>query len=544
MLQIILGAISSDDINITVIPIQNIPPKVNAGNDINMSVNQTYKIIGNATDSDGQIVSYEWKENGTILSTTSTLDYIPYTTGIHTLTFTAKDDYNDTSSDDVNITVNPIMQEIELCNGVSAYVNMKYKLGMLLNDGLVQGNVISQKNNFVGATLCGDFHEYNSSNNILTSLKNKAFPSAKSIIINNNPDGSIKAKYELQNINKQAYAELKSILENSGNTDFSNYIDYTSFPTSKNLYIDLYIKYIDSSTVYLITAISDNLDTNLTKELKVLVDYGTIASSGIDNLDAKTDVFKSYKYHLKTDVLFVMDDSGSMSDEQSAAAKAIVDTFGPEMKSKGVDWKATVIGTENGRDYTDKYISDPCENNITKLASQLKLGTNGGDEVGLKIAYNYLSNGDITVRPNSRLSIIYISDEPAHSKLNELGGTDFRDSYFVENNIKLNVIIQEQYSNNNNLAYAMANATGGEIANIYNYENGYDTMMQKVANNAAGASSQIILTETPIVPSIQLAINGVMKNTGWEYDIKNKTIIFDALSIPLDTDTITVTYNY
>lgn len=527
----------------------NQAPNVNAGADKQMQTGETISLLGTASDSDGTINSnsYEWRDsNNLIVATTASFDYTATTEGDFHFTFSAMDDDNAKSSDTVKVTVKNIAvnppKEITLCNNKSAYINTLYSLGMNINSTTAHGSVFSKNNNFTGAVLCGEFNNALSSSDVLNTLKNNAFPTATTVITNNGEDGSIKAQYGLLNANLQSYAQLKSILEAAGESDFSQYIDYALFPTVQNLYIDLYVKFVSVSEVYVIVTVSSQ-DENNVDDLNNLIDKRTIGESNIQT--SKTDNFIYQTNTLQADILFVMDDSGSMSAEQAAASSAIITTFGTAMSSKGIDWKATVIGTERNRDYLNKHINDPSENNISKLSSQLRLGTFGGDEVGLLKAYTYLTNGDIAVRANSKLSIVYISDEIAHTRLNELGGiNDINNSYFVQNNIKFNVIIPENLSNNNNLAYQMANKTAAEVANIYNYTNGYNAMMQKIADEAAGSASQIILTQTPIIASIQVSINGVVINSGWIYNSSSNAIVFDALNRPNNGDTLNISYNY
>lgn len=262
---------------------------------------------------------------------------------------------------------------------------------------------------------------------------------------------------------------------------------------------------------------------------------------------AKTDTF-TYENDgngsRMADILFVMDDSGSMGSIQNGVATSVSSTFGTVMANFGIDWKATVIGTERSRSYLNRFINDPSINDIAKLSSQLKIGTFGYDEVGFLKAYQYLSNADITVRSGSKLSIVYISDEIAHTTLAELGGiTDINDSYFVQNGIKVSSIIKPSLQNSSNLAYNMANATGGIVADI-NVPN-YDILMTQIAENAAGTASKIQLTEVPCdVNEIEVLINGVVATTGWIYNANTNTIIFDTSSTIQDQDTVTVNYKY
>ena len=83
----------------------NILPTAYAGPDKVVEVNRPVSIIGNGTDIDGTIVSYEWKKGDVILATTASFNYTPQTVGIDTLTLTIIDDDGGTASDSTNITV-------------------------------------------------------------------------------------------------------------------------------------------------------------------------------------------------------------------------------------------------------------------------------------------------------------------------------------------------------------------------------------------------------------------------------------------------------
>ena len=239
-----------------------------------------------------------------------------------------------------------------------------------------------------------------------------------------------------------------------------------------------------------------------------------------------------------------------MSEEQAAAIEAIGRTFSAAVAKYNLDWKATVVGTENGRNYSS-LISNPSENNISKLAEQLQVGTNGGDERGLKEAYDVLSNNLVTKRTGSSMSIIYTSDEWDHSTLNEFGETDedFSDSYFVQNNIKFNTIIPEDNTYEegnlrvNDNAYKMSLATGGDTANLRNYQSGYDAMMENAVRNAVAKSSSVKLQYPALASSITVFVDG-NKVTTWEYDPSENAIVFPASSMPAVGTTVEVVYSH
>ena len=540
--------------NIPCTVIGNQQPVAEAGQTQNVSEGSTVQLDGSASfDPDQNPLTYKWKLVSKPTNSNASLSDANITNpvftadqqGSYTFELIVNDGQIDSTPDTVTIVVNnqaSATQEVALCANQSAYVSTLYSLGMNINSNTAHGSVLSKNNNFVGAVFCGKFPNANSSSDVLAQLKNNAFPSAVSVISNNGADGSIKAQYEFNGANTQAFAQLKSILQAAGETNFATYVDYSGFDVIPDFFIDIYVHYVNATTTYVIVTVTDKSQNN-TDDLNALVSKSIVAQSNSQN--TQTDTFNYSGNTLMSDVLFVMDDSGSMSQEQSAASQAIITTFGSAMTNRGVNWKATVIGTEEGRDYLNKHINDPSINDISKLSNQLLLGTWGSDEVGLKRAYQYLNSGDITVRASSKLSIVYVSDENCHTQLSELDAATINDTYFVQNNIKVNVIIPESLSNNNNLAYQMANVTGGEVANIYNYATGYDAMMQKIADDAAGSASQIILSQTPIVTSIQVTVNGTPANSSdWVYNVANNSIVFNAGSAPNANDVVAVTYNY
>ena len=94
-----------------------------------------------------------------------------------------------------------------------------------------------------------------------------------------------------------------------------------------------------------------------------------------------------------------------------------------------------------------------------------------------------------------------------------------------------------------NLAYQMTIATGGDSANIYNYESGYDEMMDLAVKYSIAKSSSVKLTHPAIVSSITVEVDGV-KNTNWEYDSAEQSILFEYSSMPSQNANVKVTYSY
>lgn len=86
-------------------PIANQAPTANAGADKTVLVNDVVAITGIGTDTDGTVISYQWKEGSTVLADTASFDFNQSTTGTYTLTLTVTDDDNATATDTMNVNV-------------------------------------------------------------------------------------------------------------------------------------------------------------------------------------------------------------------------------------------------------------------------------------------------------------------------------------------------------------------------------------------------------------------------------------------------------
>ncbi|MEA2029228.1 MAG: hypothetical protein U9N49_09685, partial [Campylobacterota bacterium] len=63
----------------------NNAPIVDAGDDKSVVINRTITLKGVAIDAEGDIMTYEWSENSSVLSTSASFEYTPSIEGVHTL---------------------------------------------------------------------------------------------------------------------------------------------------------------------------------------------------------------------------------------------------------------------------------------------------------------------------------------------------------------------------------------------------------------------------------------------------------------------------
>ena len=99
------GASATDTVVITVTQLPNTAPVVDAGADLSVDENEVLSISGSAVDSDGVIISYQWKEDLTLLADSATFSHSFSQAGSHTLTLSATDDRGASATDTMVVTV-------------------------------------------------------------------------------------------------------------------------------------------------------------------------------------------------------------------------------------------------------------------------------------------------------------------------------------------------------------------------------------------------------------------------------------------------------
>ena len=128
------GAKATDDVKLTVLSSPNLPPTVDAGRDRKIQLpNNSLQLVGNATDVDGEIVSYAWTKVAGPAATMAgankpTLGLSDLQEGLYTFRLTVRDDDGATASDEVRVIVERVVSKIALeftttgnsCFGASA----------------------------------------------------------------------------------------------------------------------------------------------------------------------------------------------------------------------------------------------------------------------------------------------------------------------------------------------------------------------------------------------------------------------------------------
>jgi hypothetical protein len=329
--------------------------------------------------------------------------------------------------------------------------------------------------------------------------------------------------------------------------------------------------------------------------LRFALDDGSVYTTGLMGSGVtkaeQTDRFIQ-KSDAKVDVLFVVDNSGSMMEEQqslgqnfaafmSAASEAAVDyhigvtTTGIEASPGG--WSVCPGGAEGGEagrlvpaNRSGPHIISPSTPNPAAVfAANTRVGVCHWNEQGLEASYRALSapllhNSDDPntglpgdgnagfLREDARLAIIYLSDEEDFSPRS----VDFYKTHFLAlkgndaTKLSISAIVGPSNlascptaSSSGNKYIALARATGGVVESICT-PNWADSL-RNLSESTFGPNRTFKLTEKPEPADgskIVVRVDGVQVTSGWRYDAGTNSVIFDADTAPPAGSVVEITY--
>lgn len=281
------------------------------------------------------------------------------------------------------------------------------------------------------------------------------------------------------------------------------------------------------------------------------------------------------------DILFVIDNSCSMGQEQSALA-ANFQAFIQFAEAQGLDYQIGVTTTDTTRDQGRLMPTNgPAQNRIvtprttpspqTVFSANANVGTGGSaSERGLQAAEQALTAPNIfghnagLVRSDAVLSLIFISDEPDQSP----GNIDYYINFFLSikgfrntNLFSASAITAPVPPGATNGScsgpggsasatgryIAVAERTGGVFQSICTSD--WSRSLEDLSTTAFGFKSRFFLTNQPVPATIEVQIDGLeVPATGaggtfnWTYDFSTNSINFAPYATPEPGSQIRVEY--
>jgi len=292
----------------------------------------------------------------------------------------------------------------------------------------------------------------------------------------------------------------------------------------------------------------------------------------------------------KVDVLFVIDNSGSMMEEQAGLAQnfaaflsgtqqqpvdyhVAVTTTGIEPSPSG--WTRCpggVDGGEAGRLFPadgtrPRIITRGTPSADQVFANNVTVGVCHWDEQGLQAAYRALSSPLVNnaddpdtalpddgnlgfLRPDARLAVVFVSDEDDGSS----GSVDSYETFLraLKGNDPTLLVVSAivgpadlstcpTASSSGSRYIALAQRTGGVVESICT--NDWAGALGNISGGVFSPRRRFPLSQVPADPSqIAVEVDGTPVTGGWTYDAATRSVVFAAGAAPGFDSTIDVTY--
>lgn len=260
------------------------------------------------------------------------------------------------------------------------------------------------------------------------------------------------------------------------------------------------------------------------------------------------------------DILWVVDDSGSMGDEQRSLAYNF-EVFINEFIEKKIDFKMAITTTDGSSRGDGKWKINPTHltskaaaKNESKFLKDFKrtiqVGTNGsGTEVGLQTAKRFLERYEghqehQWLRDDAYLIIVVLSDEEEQAKASvESMVTSYQSYKKNAGLVKVYTIVTtdlrgQQWETVGHRYMQAANMTNGVIADIHQ---DFYTVLRDMGVKIVDLLDQFALAQAPY-QGVLVKVNGTQVSDGYVYNNETKTIKFLEGHIPAEGSEIEVRY--
>lgn len=272
---------------------------------------------------------------------------------------------------------------------------------------------------------------------------------------------------------------------------------------------------------------------------------------------AHTDAFEQLGNN-QTDVLFVIDNSGSMSEDQASLA-ANFGSFLAVVTALDVDFHLGVVTTDVGGDLGQlqgsvRVITPSTPDPQATFDANANVGGSGsGIEQGFHSAYLALSPPNVDganagfLREAAGLRIVFVSDEAEQS--GSILGWSREDYLIWFQNLKANpehVVLSSILDTAAQCAdpaddYAWAAmTTGGVCAGLD--EGAWVELLTSLGWLSQSFADTFELSAVPVPGTVSVQLNGVDLFVGWTYSPELTAVLFDDTHVPENGDLIEISY--
>jgi hypothetical protein len=263
----------------------------------------------------------------------------------------------------------------------------------------------------------------------------------------------------------------------------------------------------------------------------------------------------------KLDIIWIIDNSGSMMDEQSALG-ANFSAFIDDFITKNIDFKMAITTTDTSSSLKKGLMVKGSDSKLTSQMAKLnefqfksdftnlvKVGTAGsGYEKGLEASEGFMQKySGSFLRPDAYLAIVIVSDEEDQSPKAVSQYTDYLKSFKQETGlIKLYSIVDVNKTNccqygvtTGGDRYILASTkTAGVVGDI---RNDFFGTLSSMGDTLIRLLDSFALSKKPIEGSLKVYVDG-LQSQDYIYDRTTNSIKFDQNRLPTEGAAISVSY--
>lgn len=259
------------------------------------------------------------------------------------------------------------------------------------------------------------------------------------------------------------------------------------------------------------------------------------------------------------DILWVIDDSGSMSDEQEALGtnfSSFIDGF----VDSGVDFKMAITTTDVSSEYRRGRMVSGSENLTSSYAQQnenafkdlfkelVKVGIRGsGYEKGIEASKWFMEKHQSFLRPDAYLAVVYMSDEEDQSSGTVKSYMDYLKGLKADAGlVKAYSIVNTDVTYGSGLSVGFerykeaSDLTAGKLADI---KGDFHTILAEMGGDLRSLLDSFALAHSPLTGTLKVFVNNELV-TNYTYDAGSRSIKFDINDLPPVGATIKVEYKY
>ncbi|MBM4392954.1 MAG: hypothetical protein FJ090_17650 [Deltaproteobacteria bacterium] len=245
------------------------------------------------------------------------------------------------------------------------------------------------------------------------------------------------------------------------------------------------------------------------------------------------------------DILWVIDDSASMAEEQETLTERS-SAFATPLAAAELPFRLAITTTSGTGELLAEPIGDQTEDIEGEFAAILtRAGLEGArEEAGFAsaiLAADHRSND--YARSDADLELVVYSDEDDHSGIDASDFVSELESTREGRSVVVSVVVGDLPTGcasaagaaDPGEAYVEAQeATGGARESICTADT--EGMLERLANQVLGLQTKFVLSALPLLATMDVRVDGVAiprrDSDGWRYDGSDNSIIFDGWAIP------------